>query len=339
MASDPDQGQDGRQGLDADDAVSKKEPRAGADERIGASDGAQANDRAGASDRTRADDRAGGAEQGPAPTIYEEPEGRAEADDRAGASPAPTIYEESFDVPSYPDDTPSTSFFQDLGYGPASGERRSLRDAIRELPEQYISVITHPTSSVFIAEKEKADWDIVWIQLIGNAVIAGLLGLLSMVIPFAAPSNAPSTAPSNAPGSGIQSPNVIHALNLSATIGLIVFIPLIFFVGSGILRLLARRFGGDGSFLEQCYTTLLFQVPFGVAISVIRLLPFIGGFFFWFGGLMALVYGVVLQILATMAVHHLSGDKATPPVIITVVILIPLTILLFAFLTFIFALA
>jgi hypothetical protein len=205
-----------------------------------------------------------------------------------------------------------------------------LRDAIRELPEQYIFVIMHPSSSVFIAEKEKADWDIVWIQLIGNAVIAGLLGLLSMVIPFA--------TPSNAPGSGIQSPNVIHALNLSATIGLIVFIPLIFFVGSGILRLLARRFGGDGSFLEQCYTTLLFQVPFGVAISVIRILPFIGGFFFWFGGLIALVYGVVLQILATMAVHHLTGDKATSAVIITTVILIPLTILLFAFLTFIFAL-
>jgi hypothetical protein len=205
-----------------------------------------------------------------------------------------------------------------------------LLDANRELPEQYIFVSTHPTSSVFIAEKGKADWDIVWIQLIGNAVIAGLLGLLSMVIPFA--------NPGNTPGSGIQSPNVVHAVNLSATIGLIVYIPLVFFVGSGILRLLARKFGGDGSFLEQCYTTLLFQVPFGVALSVIRLLPFIGGFFFWFGGLMALVYGIVLQILATMAVHHLTADKAAPAVIITAVILIPITILLFAFLTFIFAL-
>jgi len=227
---------------------------------------------------------------------------------------------------------PSESFFQDLGYGSAPGSGGSLRDAIWELPERYIFVIRHPTADVFRAEKGKAEWDVVWIELLANAVIAGLLGLLGMVIPFAGPGNVPSN------GTGLQSPDVVHGLNLSTTVGLIVFIPVMFFVGSGILRLLARGFGGDGSFLEQCYTTLLFQVPFGVALSVLRLLPFVGGFFFWLGSLAALLYGIVLQILATMAVYHLDADKATPVVIITAVILIPVTILLFAFLTFMFAL-
>lgn len=223
-------------------------------------------------------------------------------------------------------------FFQDLGYGPAAGERRSLRETIWELPERYIFVIRHPSSSVFMVEKVKADWDIVWVQLLGTSVIAGALGLLSMVIPFASPGNASGT------GSGLQSPDVVHGLTWSTTVGLIIFIPVMFFIGSGILRLLARRFGGDGSLLEQSYTTLLFMVPFAVAISVIRLLPFIGGFFFWFGGLAALLYGIVLEVLATMAVHHLTSDQAIPPVIITAIILIPITILLFAFLTFMFAL-
>ena len=303
MASDQDSEQDGRQGLDADDAVSEKESRAGESDSAG-------------------------------------------DEDRTGTNPAPTIHEEVSGGPSYSDDgevwgwegqedwknSSPADFFQDLGYGPAPGSRQSLREAIWQLPEQYRFVIAHPTSSVFIAEKGKADWNIVWIQLLGTAVIAGVLGLLSMVIPFASPGNVPGT------GTGIQSPDLVRGLNLSTTVGLIVFIPVTFFIGSGILRLLARRFGGDGPFLEQCYTTLLFMVPFGIAISVIRLLPFIGGFFFWFGGLAALVYGVVLQILATMAVHHLTSDKATPPVIITAIILIPIMILLFAFLTFIFAL-
>ena len=273
---------------------------------------------------------------------------------RAGASPAPTIHEKSFDTPSYADADDSEAgphrlpdgvrqgqevwksssppyFFQDLGYGPAPTGRRSLWDAISQLPEQYINVITHPWTGVFITEKGKADWDIVWIQLLGNAIIAGVLGFLSTLIPFAVPGNAPGT------GTGIQSPSVTHALILSTTFGLIVFIPAIFFIGSGILRLVVKGFGAYGSFLQQCYTTLLFQVPFGVAISVVRLIPFIGGFFFWFGGLVLLLYGVVLQILATMVVHDLPSDKATSVVIITAIILIPVTILLFAFLTFIFA--
>src|SRR5690348_1198297 len=143
-------------------------------------------------------------------------------------------------APSYSDaaSTPPVTYFQDLGYGPSPADHRSLRDKISQLPEQYINVITHPWTGVFIAEKGKADWNIVWIQLLGNAVIAGLLGFLSMLIPFVSQSNATGT------GTGIQSPVVVHALNLSTTIGLIVFIPAIFFIGSSILRLLARAFGG-----------------------------------------------------------------------------------------------
>ena len=330
MALNPDQGEDGRQDLDSDDAVSGQEDRAKVDDRTGANGRVGASDRAGTDDRAGVDDKAG----------IDDGVG---ADNRAGASPAPTIYEEGFEGPSYSGggdgeeqegwrSSLPVDFFQDLGYGPAPGGRGSLRDAIWELLERYIFVIRHPTSDVFRAEKEKADWDVVWIELLANAVIAGLLGLLSMVIPFAGP----GTASSN--GTGLQSPDVVHALNLSTTVGLIAFIPVIFFVGSGILRLLARGFGGNGSFLEQCYTTLLFQMPFGIAVSVLRLLPFVGGFFFWFGSLAALLYGIVLQILATMAVYQLNGDKATPAVIITAVILIPVTILLFAFLTFMFAL-
>src|SRR5437588_5585054 len=132
-----------------------------------------------------------------------------------------SMSEKAIDPPSYPEaeTTPPMTFFQDLGYGPAAADHQSLGEVISQLPEQYINVITHPWTGVFIAEKRKADWDIVWIQLLANAIIAGVLGFLSTLIPFAAPGNVPSNSV------GIQSPSVVHALNLSTTIGLIVFIP------------------------------------------------------------------------------------------------------------------
>src|SRR5690348_7825375 len=117
MALDPDQGEDRRHDLDSDDAPSHSNAEAGD------SSGAEVDLRTGASDR-------------------------------AGASPAPTIDGESFGIPSYPDDgeveageveeqdawgvSSPVDFFQDLGYGPAPGRRRSLRDVIWELPEQYL---------------------------------------------------------------------------------------------------------------------------------------------------------------------------------------------------------
>ncbi len=62
-------------------------------------------------------------------------------------------------------------------YGTSVPPRRPLplQEAIRELPGQYLRVITKPSTAVFAEEQGKAAWNIVWVQLIALAIITSLL--------------------------------------------------------------------------------------------------------------------------------------------------------------------
>jgi hypothetical protein len=86
----------------------------------------------------------------------------------------------------------------------------------------------------------------------------------------------------------------------------------------GILYGLAKAFGGQGKFVTQCYTTLLFSVPIGIVSGIVNLIPFAGAFV----AFALSIYAIVLNILSLMAVHRLSGGKATA------VVLIPIGVLL-----------
>src|SRR5437764_689764 len=57
------------------------------------------------------------------------------------------------------------------GYGtPVASAPLPLGEAVRQLPNQYIKVLTKPSVLTFDQEKGKAAWDIVWVQLIILAV-------------------------------------------------------------------------------------------------------------------------------------------------------------------------
>jgi hypothetical protein len=175
------------------------------------------------------------------------------------------------------------------------------------LPNQYIKVLTRPSAATFAEEQGKAAWDIVWVQLIIYAIVAAVLGYLSFLI---SPNQISTT------GSSTLSPGMIQTISLSAGFGLILLIPIGFFIGVGIYFLIARAFGGRGTFLAQSYTTLLYSVPIGILSSVLRLIPILGALAAFALG----IYGIVLQIFAIMAVHRLSGGKATAVVLIPVAI-------------------
>ena len=62
----------------------------------------------------------------------------------------------------------------------------SIGQAIRELPGQYIKVLTRPSVNRFVEEKGKAQWGIVWIQLVFTPVsflaAGGILYLIARVL-------------------------------------------------------------------------------------------------------------------------------------------------------------
>jgi hypothetical protein len=116
---------------------------------------------------------------------------------------------------------------------------------------------------------------------------------------------------------------VLQALSANgASYGGIIGVPLGFFLWMGLVYLLAKAFYGQGTFLTQSYTSLLFQAPLGVLSGILGLVPYLGLL-----STAVFTYGIVLQVFALMATHRLSGGKATavvflPAAIITLLVIV-----------------
>ncbi len=203
----------------------------------------------------------------------------------------------------------------EYGYPPPQTAPLPLGEAIRQLPNQYIKVLTRPSAATFAEEQGKASWDIVWVQLIIYAIVAAVLGYLALLI---SPNQFSTTS------SSALSPGMVQAISLSTGFGLILLIPIGFFIGVGIYYLIAKAFGGQGTFLAQSYTTLLYSVPIGILSFALRLIPILGALV----AFALSIYGIVLQVFAIMAVHRLSGGKATAVVLIPVAVLLVLACIL-----------
>ena len=184
-----------------------------------------------------------------------------------------------------------------------------LGDAIRNLPNQYIRVTTKPGPMTFAEEMGKASWDIVWVQLIFYAIISTVLSYLGTLI-SGSNLNSASTSGSVTPAL-LDS---IRSITLGITFGQIIIIPLFFFIGMAIIYGIARAFGGQGRFVTQSYSYLLFDVPLGIVSSLIGLIPIAGAFIAVAIG----IYRIVLAIFSVMAVHRLTGGRATAVVLIPI---------------------
>jgi hypothetical protein len=199
---------------------------------------------------------------------------------------------------------------QQPGYVPTSSAPLPLSQAIRELPRQYLRVITRPSSTTLAGEMSKASWDIVWIQLIGYAIITAILNYLTL-----------QASPDLLSLPGISlSPASRQALTLGTSIASIIVVPIGFFIGVGIFYLIARAFGGRGTFLRQSYTTALFDIPLGIINSLLFFIPVasLGTFLFF----VLLVYRLVLYGCSIMAVHGLGRGKTALVVLIPVFVII-----------------
>ena len=64
--------------------------------------------------------------------------------------------------------------------------------------------------------------------------------------------------------------------------------------------------------MAQSYTDLLFSVPLGILSALVTRVPLLGGLVAFGAG----IYTIILHIFSIMAVHRLSGGKATAVVLI-----------------------
>ncbi|HEX3643548.1 MAG TPA: Yip1 family protein, partial [Ktedonobacteraceae bacterium] len=187
---------------------------------------------------------------------------------------------------------------QSYAYPPPQATPLPLEQAIKELPNQYIKVLTKPSADTFAQEKGKASWNIVWAQLIGYAIISAILSYIaSLIMPN----------PFNTLGPTTLNPIISQLIHWGLTLGLTPLIILSFFIGTGFRYLIAKAFRGQGTFLAQSYTDLLFSVPLGILSALVTRVPLLGGLVAFGAG----IYTIILHIFSIMAVHRLSGGKAT----------------------------
>ncbi len=206
--------------------------------------------------------------------------------------------------------------YQQGGYGyvPPQQAPRPLGQAIQELPNQYIKVLTKPSAQSFAEEMGKADWGIVWVQLLALIVIGTIFGLIGNAIGIASNPFASTN--------GVN-PGAFLAFSVSGSIFSFISVPLVFFIIVGVQYLLARAFQGQGTFLAQSYTRLLFDTPLRILSIIVGIIPILG----WLISLALTIYGIVLNVYSIMAVHRLSGGRATAVVLIPIIVIFGLLFL------------
>jgi len=180
--------------------------------------------------------------------------------------------------------------------GNQNAAQPSLPTALSQLLQHYLKAIIKPSVATYSAGPA-ASWKLVWLQLLTWAILDAVLGsLVNLISPLAT-------------SSGFQ-----QIVSIASSIGLIVVVPILFFLLMGVVYLLARAFGGQGTFLDQCNASLHIQVPLGIGSKVLALIPVIGRIL---NSVLSL-YGIVLQVIVIMAVHRLNAGKAIAVILLPI---------------------
>jgi len=221
----------------------------------------------------------------------------------------------------YGNQYPPNPAMQQSGYGyavpPVATSPLPLGEALRQLPRQYLRVLTKPSAETFAAEQGKAAWNVIWVQLLVVGVLSTIFGIFI--------SNITISLLLNNPNIPVSVANSFRGIAGTSSFGGIVSVPLLFFIGTGIYHLIAKAFGGTGKYLPYAYSYLLFYVPISIASLILSLIPFLGSL----AAFALSIYAIVMQIYMTMGVHRLSGGRATLAVLLLPIIALVLFIVLF----------
>src|SRR5690348_17237754 len=170
-----------------------------------------------------------------------------------------------------------------------------LRAALLQLPQRYLRALVKPSVATYTQDKGNASWALVWIQLLAWAILDAALGVL--VNDLFPPANSSAFS---------------RFFAIATSYGLVIVVPVLFFLLMGIVYGLARYFGGQGSFLGQCNTSLYIQAPLGILSKLLALIPGVGKIL----NTILSLYGIVIQVVVIIAVHRLSRGKAIATILL-----------------------
>lgn len=174
--------------------------------------------------------------------------------------------------------------------------------------QKWINVTTKPGVASFNQELPTANWSDIWISLIGLGILSAITGAIAALY----------TVQTITIPQGNGTTTVIH-IPTGVSWFTIIWVPLGFFVGVAILFVIAKIFGGTGTFLQQSYAMALFYVPIQAVTALLGLLPVLGGI----ASIALGIYEIILAVFAIAASQRLSTGKSVA------VVLLPAAIVLF----------
>lgn len=193
-----------------------------------------------------------------------------------------------------------------------------------EMWNTWVKVLTSPGEATFDDERRKpnatATTALIWMVIAG--VVAAVLGLIqSMAFAGAAQGAIPQLlAQLNLP---LETQAQLEAALRSgaagsfgaAGLGSIISVPLGFFIGTGILFLIGKLFGGQGDFGRYSYLMAAFNAPLTILSAILNLIPVVGCL-----SIFIAVYEIVLAYYATKVEQQLTSGRALLTVLLPVII-------------------
>jgi hypothetical protein len=176
--------------------------------------------------------------------------------------------------------------------------------------QKWLNVTTRPGVASFARELPTANWRDIWLSLIGLGILSAITGAIAALY-----TGQTITIPRT------DGTTTTWHIPAGSSWFAVISVPLAFFIGVAILFVVAKLFGGTGTFLEQSYAMALFYVPIQAVVAILGLVPF-------FGSLAAFVLGIyeiVLAVFAIAASQRLSTGRSVAVVLLPAAILLLLS--------------
>lgn len=197
----------------------------------------------------------------------------------------------SYEPPSQP--PPPGSGFQPIpggyvpptGYGPGNmggGGGMPPRTA-GNLFQSYLAAVTRPNAATYEAELPLASWSRVLIGVLAAIVISVVFSVVygALTVNQLEQQLVDTYTKQGMGPDFIQMVHNVFGFVRSVfspvgALGFLVFYFLLFFIGAGVMYLIAKIFGGQGSFLPHAYGLSLSYTPLRILGAVVGLIPFVG---------------------------------------------------------------
>ncbi len=189
------------------------------------------------------------------------------------------------------------------------------------------NVLTQPSEATFAAEKENPNANLttalIWV------VAAALINFIAQAITFLVfdpvqdfidvyteflNTSGMSDAVTEEFLAQLASDSFRNSLLFGLLLGVILF-PIFFLIGSGILWVIARVFGGNGDFSQQTYLISTYYTPLTIIKVIASFLPIVGLFI----NLIIFGYQFVLTYFALRVAHQLTPGKSIGTILVPMV--------------------